>query len=452
MSFIDREQELKFLTSEYSRKGSSLVILYGRRRNGKTTLIKEFMKDKKGLYFLSSEEDEMNNLENFKNRIYETYEIDVKPEIKSFDDAFKFLIKIDKKPLIIIDEFQYLTMSNQAFASIFQRIWDLYLEKTNSKIILCGSYIRMMEEQTLNYSSPLYGRRTGQIKLKQIRFQDYNKFYKSFDKKKLVEYYAVTGGVPKYIELFNKEKDIFKAIEKNILNKNSFLYEEPEFLLKNEVKDVGTYFSIIKVIATGASKLSEIAEKLNVKQTGLTNYLKTLIEIEIIRREVPITDTNPEKSKKSIYKINDNFIRFWFRFIYPHRDQIEMGNTEYVLNIIKRNFIDNHVSYVYEDICREMMLTDKKIHVDKVGKWWDKNDEIDVVGIDNKHKVLYLGECKYTKKKMNVSILNELKRKSEKIVEFKDYKKVYCLFSINGFDTDLLKAEKNDKNVILSSS
>ena len=162
-TFIDREQELKFLTSEYTRKGSSLVILYGRRRNGKTTLINEFTKGKKALYFLATEENENNNLENFKNRIFETYKIDIKPEIKSFEDAFKFLIKIDKKPLIIIDEFQYLTMSNSAFASIFQRIWDLYLQKTNAKVILCGSYIRMMEEQTLNYTSPLYGRRTGQI-------------------------------------------------------------------------------------------------------------------------------------------------------------------------------------------------------------------------------------------------------------------------------------------------
>ena len=448
-TFIDREQELKFLTSEYTRKGSSLVILYGRRRNGKTTLINEFTKGKKALYFLATEENENNNLENFKNRIFETYKIDIKPEIKSFEDAFKFLIKIDMKPLIIIDEFQYLTMSNSAFASIFQRIWDLYLEKTNAKVILCGSYIRMMEEQALNYNSPLYGRRTGQIKLKQIKFQDYNKFYKEFDLKKLVEHYAVTGGVPKYIQLFNKEKDIFKAIENNILDRNSFLYEETEFLLKNEVKEVGTYFSIIKVIASGASKLSEISERLNVKQTGLTNYLKTLIEIEILKREVPITETNPEKSKKSIYKINDNFIRFWFRFIYPNRDQIEMGNTEYVLNIIKRNFIDNHVSYVYEDICREMMLNDKRIKVNKVGKWWDKDDEIDVVGIDNDSKILYVGECKFTIKKVGISILNDLKRKAEKIKEFKDYKKVYCLFSISGYEEGLIKDCKDNKDVAL---
>ena len=217
----------------------------------------------------------------------------------------------------------------------------------------------------------------------------------------------------------------------------------------NEVKDVGTYFSIIKVIAAGASKLSEMSEKLNVKQTGLTNYLKTLIEIEILRREVPITETNPEKSKKSIYKINDNFIRFWFRFIYPNRDQIEMGNTEYVLNLIKRNFVDNHVSYVYEDVCREMMICDKKIHVDKVGKWWDKEDEIDVVGIDNDSKILYVGECKFTNKKVGMQVLYDLKRKAEKIKEYSDYKKVYCLFSINGYEKELLKGRNNDIDILL---
>ena len=448
MNFVDRKEELNFLNDEYKKKGSSLVILYGRRRNGKTTLIKEFIKNKKAVYFLATEEDEKNNLESFKNRIFEEYDVDIIPEIKTFEDAFKYIVKIDKKPLIIIDEFQYLTIANPTFASIFQKIWDMILEKTNAKVILCGSYIRMMEEETLNYNSPLYGRRTGQIKLKQINFLDYKDFYKSFSFKKLIEYYAVTGGVPKYIELFREEKDIYTAIEKNVLNKNSFLYEEPEFLLKKEVKEVGTYFSIIKVIASGASKLGEIAEKLNVKQTSLTNYLKTLIEIEIIKREIPVTEKNPEKSKKSIYKINDNFIRFWFRFVYPNRDQIEIGNVDYVLNLIKRNFIDNHVSFIYEDVCKEILFSDKKYHIDKIGKWWDKDDEIDVVGIDDKSKTLYVGECKFTNKKMNISILNDLKRKSEKIKEYKDYKKVYCLFSINGYESELEKEAKKDKNVI----
>lgn len=448
-SFVDREEELKFLSDEYGKKGSSLVILYGRRRNGKTTLIEEFIRNKKAIYFLATEEDEKNNLDSFKNRIFETYSVDILPEIKTFEEAFRFIVKIDKKPLIVIDEFQYLTMANSAFASIFQKIWDTILKNTNAKVILCGSFIRMMEEQTLNYNSPLYGRRTGQIKLKQIRFKDYNKFYKKMDFKKLVEYYAVTGGVPKYIELFKNEKDIFTAIKNSVINKNSFLYEEPEFLMKKEVKEVGTYFSIIKVIASGASKLGEIAERLNVKQTSLTNYLKTLIELEILRREVPVTETNPEKSKRSIYKINDNFIRFWFRFVYPNKDQIEIGNTDYVLNLIKRNFVDNHLSFVYEDVCKEIVSNDKALKIDKIGKWWDKEEEIDIVGISSIQKKLYIGECKWTNKKMNTTVLNRLKSKSERIKEYSDYKKIYCLFSISGYESDLINMAKNDKKVLL---
>ena len=417
-AFVDRERELKFLNDEYKRRGSSLVVIYGRRRNGKTTLIQEFLKDKKGIYFLATEENNDINRENFLKLVLNRYPSKYELKANSWEDIFKYIIENDKKPIIIIDEFQYLGMSNEAFPSIFQKIWDNVLKDINAKVIICGSLINMMYSQTLNYSSPLYGRRTGQIRLQQINYQMTKKFYKNSNDKKFMEFYAVTGGVPRYIEIFKNETNLYDAIEKNILDKNSFLYSEPEFLLKKEVKDIGNYFSLIKAIADGARKISEIAGKLNVKQTSTTFYLNTLQELDLIKREVPITEQNLAKSKKGLYKINDNYIAFWFRFVYPYKDFLEIENTAYVLDVIKNKFIQNHMSYVYEDICREKLFETYMKKIRRVGKWWNKNTEIDIVGVNDDEKFAVFAECKYKNNKVGVDVLNALMEIIKRICDF----------------------------------
>ena len=198
----------------------------------------------------------------------------------------------ESKPVIVLDEFQYLGKANPAFPSIFQRIWEEILKDKSVMVILCGSLISMMESQTLAYGSPLYGRRTAQIRLKQIPFSYYHEFFPNKNRRELIEMYAVTGGVPKYIELFSESKDIYSAIQKCVLNRSGYLYDEPHFLLRQEVSEVGSYFSIIKAIAAGNSKLSAISSILEIKATSLTKYLKTLIDLDILEREVPVTEDN----------------------------------------------------------------------------------------------------------------------------------------------------------------
>lgn len=358
--FIDRKRELQFLNEEYNKKESSLIILYGRRRVGKTALIKEFGKDKDMIYFLATEEQELQNINNFKELvIYNTKKELLKDiNITNWEILFKAIVegKSNTKKIIVIDEFQYLGKTNSAFPSIFQKIWDEILKNKNIMVILCGSLISMMESQTLNYNSPLYGRRTGQIKLKQIPYQNYKEFFNSKIKERdLIQMYAVTGGIPKYIESFKAEENIYEGIKKHIINKQSYLYEEPMFLLQNEVSEVGSYFSIIKSIVAGNRKLGNIASNLSVSPTNLSKYLQTLINLDILEREVPVTEENIEKSKKGQYKVKDNFIKFWFQFIYPNKSFLEMDKNTIVLNKIKNNFIDNNVSYVYEDVCKEKM-------------------------------------------------------------------------------------------------
>ena len=457
--FIDRDKEINFLQSEYNRAGSSLVILYGRRRVGKTALASEFMKDKKSLYFLVTEENEIQNRNAFKDIVAEfvNSELLKNAHIDNWEIIFKSLLedKAEAKKVIIIDEFQYLGKSNPAFPSIFQKIWDTILKDSNIMVILCGSLISMMESQTLSYSSPLYGRRTGQIKLKQIPFGHYQEFFPEKSRKELIEYYAVTGGVPKYIELFYDSKDIYTAIEKNILSKSSFLYDEPNFLLQREVGEVGSYFSIIKTIAAGNQKLAKIATHLELKQTGLTKYLKTLINLDILEREVPITEDNPEKSKRGLYKIKDNFMLFWFQFIFPNLSYIESGNEELAMKKIRQNIVDNHISFVYEDVCIEEMwkfnAEDKwDFHFDKVGRWWNGNIEIDIVALDSTGKDIIFAECKYWKNKAGTDILTSLEEKA-KSVEWKagNRKSHFVIFSINGFTDELIQLSMTREDVLL---
>ena len=457
--FVNRKDERAFLEEEYNKTSSALVILYGRRRVGKTALIAEFIKDKPSVYFLATEEREEQNIRAFKTIVADFLqnELMAEADIKQWDILFKLAAEKDmgKKVVIVIDEFQYLGKANPAFPSIFQRIWDTKLKDINVMVILSGSLISMMKNQTLSYDSPLYGRRTGQIKLRQIPFRHYAEFFPSFDRKKLIEFYSVTGGVPKYIELFEQGNDIYEAIEKNILRPSGFLYDEPDFLLQREVSDVGSYYSIIKTIAAGNHKLGKIAGSLEVKQTGITNYLKTLMDLDIIKREVPVTEKNPEKSKKGLYKIKDNFLLFWFKFIFPYRGMIESGHKERVMERIRNNFIDNHVSYIYEDICLEMLwdLNEQDVlpfHFDNAGRWWDNENEIDIVGLDNDGKNIIFGECKYHRQPVGSEVLSELRRKAYEVKRDNDCRnEAYILFSESGFTQELIQNAHKAGNVIL---
>lgn len=457
--FVDREQEMETLQSEYERDGSALVVLYGRRRVGKTTLISEFIKDKNALFFLASEEAEAQNRSEFKEKVAEFINSDLlrSADIKSWDVLFKSIMDtpFESKPVIVLDEFQYLGKANPAFPSIFQRIWEEVLKDRSVMVILCGSLISMMESQTLAYGSPLYGRRTAQIRLKQIPFSYYHEFFPGKSRRELIEMYAVTGGVPKYIELFSESKDIYSAIQKCVLNRSGYLYDEPHFLLQQEVTEIGSYFSIIKAIAAGNSKLSAISAVLEIKATSLTKYLKTLIDLDILEREVPITEDNPEKSKKGLYKIKDNYLRFWFAFVYPNMSFIESGHSRVVMNKIKKSLVPNHIAYVYEDVCKERMW---ELNADdtwpfnftKLGRYWDARTEIDVVALDPEGKNLILGECKYWKEPVGVSVLRELEAKTSSVAWERNNRKVwYVLFSASGFSDELVELAKDRADVLL---
>ena len=454
--FINRRKELETLEKQYSSDSSSFVIVYGRRRVGKTALISKFLENHiDSIFFLATEESEKQNLKAFQAKVSEFIGNDyLRTANVDWPDVFKAFVSFPTKNkiIIVIDEFQYIGKSNPAFPSIMQKIWDTLLKDSNVMLILCGSLVSLMKSQTLEYGSPLYGRRTAQINLKQIPFREYGKFFEGKTNNELVPFYAVTGGVPKYIESFQGFDDIHDAIEKNVLDNSSFLYEEPFFLLQKEVSEIGSYFSLIKAIALGNQKLSSISSLLGVKQTSITQYMKVLTDLDIVEREVPITDKMPEKSKNGIYRLTDNYISFWFKFVYPYRDYLEKGETEFVLSVIKERFIENHASFVYEDVCRDMVLDmaasgDFGFYPDRVGRYWGRDcGEIDIVAIDSERENLVLGECKLSSSPKGLSVLRDLEAKKEAMMGITSSKSVtYLLFCPSGF-TDELKEEANRRD------
>lgn len=460
-TFVDREAELRALEREYACEGSSFVVVYGRRRVGKTELISRFIRNRRSLYYLATEEPELQNLESFQSVAADFLQSDLlhAARISRWEDVFREIARAcgpaDERAVIVIDEFQYLGRANPAYPSIFQRIWDTMLKDANVMLVLCGSLISLMRDQVLSEESPLYGRRTAQIRMGQIPFSRYREFLLGRSTRELVERYAVTGGVPKYIELFEDEKDVYSAISANVLDRSGFLYDEPNFLLQREVPDVGTYFALIRAIAGGAHRPSEISRSFGIKQTSLNKYLKTLIDLDVLERRVPVTESNPDKSKKSLYRIKDNFLQFWFRFVLPNLSYLETGRTAAVEKRIREHFIDGHVAYVYVDVCRERLwgLADSGelgFVPERVGRWWSGSYEIDVVGLSASEGRAVWGECKFWKDPVGANVLRALEEKAARVPWERDRRTdAFALFSASGFTDELWEIAASRGDVVL---
>lgn len=463
MDFIGRISELATLNAELER-GSGFVVIYGRRRVGKTTLIKEFIKDKRAFYFLATTESEAQSMKRFAGVLSRTTKNPMLSKVIFTDwlDLFQVVADDhpDEKKVLVIDEFPYLVKTNPDFPSILQNAWDEVLKDHNVMLILCGSLISMMKKHALAYDSPLYGRRTAQIRLMPLQFTDvYAAQNLSFEQ--AVEQYAITGGVPKYMEFFQTDEPLVEQIRRVVLSKNGFLYEEPDFLLNEEVQTPINYFSVLKAISDGNHKLNKIGMTIEQDTSAITPYLKTLIDLGFVIKNVPITEKNPERSRKSLYYVSDNFIRFWFRYVYPFKGELELDNQQIVLDEMGKDFKQKFVAFAYESICRNIFAElCRKGQIDfapsRIGSYW-RNDnegdtEIDVAAVDHQHKRLFLGECKYHAKPVDVAVYSALQEKGqskELTAAFRGYKIVYGLFSKSGFTDRLVEMAAENPNLIL---
>jgi len=445
--FIDREKELEALEEEYKKERASFIVIYGRRRVGKTALIEEFIKNKKYLYYLAADEKEQLQIKELKEEIARFLGDQTLFELKIEDwkVLFSYLEKVwpkDEKIIFVIDEFSYLIKHNESITSYLQRFWDSFLSKTKTKLILCGSIVSLMLKNVLEKGSPLYGRRTLDLFIEKFSIKEVKEFLNTSEEN-AVKFYAVLDGIPKYLQLV-EEKDFEKFLKK-ILDKRSFFYREGYYLMSEELKDISTFLNILRAIAEGNTNISEISNFTGIESKKIYPYLEILENLGFIKKQTPIFG-----ERNSIYLIEDNFLDFWFRFVQKYRSYIEIDSTN---KIIKNVFeeINSFIGKKFEKVCIDFVK--KNFDFDVVGKQWgripkEKEEyEIDIVAIKKKEKRILLVECKWKEKvnakelckeleeKSNYIEWNKRERKEEFIIFAKSFKekikefngrKVYC--------------------------
>ncbi len=451
--FINRESELKHLEEEYSKDTSKLIVLYGRRRVGKTALIEEFGKNKKDfIYYLADQQTETQQIESFKERVYEYTHDDflMKTRFENWDQFFSYLTKIlpaDKRFVIGIDEITYIIKSSPAFLSILQKYWDMFFSKTKIFLIVSGSLVGMMVRELLNYDSPLYGRRTSQILLKAFDFKNASKFLKNFGIEEKVVLYSIIGGVAKYLLLI-EENSSREFIRKKMIEKEGFFYQEGIFLLSQEFKNPNVYLSILKAIAMGHTKLNEISNFAGIEGKKVTRYLDVLNEIGLVMRHVPVTE-DPVKFRKGVYCIEDNFMNFWFRFVLPNRSQIELRDTENLLEKIVDSLPD-YASSAFEQIGMEFLQEINRsgklpAQFTHWGRWWDRKNEIDITAINRDTLDILFCECKWQKRKTDADVVRYLIDKAPSVNWFnEDRKEHFAVISKSGFSGEAIKIAKEN--------
>jgi AAA+ ATPase superfamily predicted ATPase len=318
--------------------------------------------------------------------------------------------------VVVLDEFPYLVTAHPPLATILQRVWDQTLKNSQIMLILCGSYIGKMEETVLGYQAPLYGRRTAQYLLEPLKFKDARLFYPSFNLEDQVCAYAVYGSTPAYLHTIQSQQSLNENIVDGILTRGSFLYDEVRFVLHQELREPRNYFAVLQAIAAGKTRLNEIKQTTGIE--GATAYLDTLQQLHLVDRLVPVTETQPQKSRRGIYRMKDHYLRFWFWYVHPNRSHLERGGAQTILENQVVSEIDHFASLTFEEVCQQFFcqsgLSGKLPFVPtNIGNWWNANEEIDLAVLGEKDAILV--ECKWTSKPVGIDILAELERK-EKIV------------------------------------
>ena len=455
--FIGREAELKKLNEMHDSGKYECAVIYGRRRVGKTTLIKEFIKEKKAIYFLAREADSGVNLTNFSNDVYAVTAKELKGNafFADWEKAFDYIYEIAKKErlILVIDEFPYLANGYRPISSIIQAHIDNHFKDSKLFLILCGSSMSLMEKQVLAYKSPLYGRRTAQFKILPFSFFTSLPFFEGYSKEDKAILYGITGGIPEYLNKINAAKSVKENILDLYLTPSGHLFEEPSNLLKQELREPSTYNGIIEAIADGASRLNDIATKCSMESNKCAKYLKSLISLGIVKKEWPVTES--ASSKRSIYLLDDMMFRFWYRFVFSNMSGIVSGLGEAIYTHEVEKSLAAYMGIAFEEICKQYIIEQAKANATpllpgKLGRWWGNNpkekcqEEIDILSY-RKEDALFC-ECKWIKDSVDMGVLENLKRKS-RLFSYKNNR--FWLFSKTGFTNNLIEEEKNSDNVRL---
>ncbi|ACS90023.1 MULTISPECIES: ATP-binding protein [Thermococcus] len=443
--FINRKAELKLLADRVKSNKAEFVVLYGRRRIGKTALILELIRRYGGIYLLARETSETENLRRFSDRLANYFNDDIlrKNPFQSWDAFFEYLHQKSKERIIVaIDEFPYLVKGNKALPSILQEYWDLKLSKSKIFLIICGSSVSMMEK-LLGYKSPIYGRRTAQLKLKPMDFFNAREFLPKYSPENFLRAYGVLGGSPAYLLEFDGKK----SIEENLLNyfrSDSFLYQDAPFILREELDEPRNYFAIMEAIAKGKTSLGEIMSETGLNRAIVGKYLSVLIDLDLVRREVPVTAS--WKSRKGKYYINDPYFAFWFRYVQPNIDLIEMEQGNALVKLVMED-IDQYLGVVFEEVTKQFLARLNKmdklpLSFTKIGRWWYKGEEIDLVALNERERQALLVEVKWKDVSEGEArkILKELTKKAQ-LLDLKNWQEDYGLVGRSIEKKDKLRSE-----------
>lgn len=457
--FVGRNRELSKLNQIYQSDSFEFVVFYGRRRVGKTTLINEFLMDKKSIYYMGVEGSQYDNLKGMsiayqsvesrestvESPVYESYE--------SLLQAIDTLARSGERIVLAIDEYPYLAAAYPAISSMLQSHIDQCWKDSNLFLILCGSSMSFMEEQVLGYQSPLYGRRTAQFKIKPFTFYECQSMYPHFEPEEQAILYGVTGGIPEYLSRVNEGKTLDDNIKELFFEESGRLFEETSNLLKQELKEPATYHSIISAIASGASRMNEIATKTGLESSGCSNQITTLIALGIVRKEYPITDK--PTSRKTIYRLQDSMFLFWYRFVRPNLSNIVRGIGEIIyVNQVKPQMSD-FMGSIFEEMCLQYIYSPEiyqtlPFPIGNSGRWWGTNqtlkcqEEIDIVAI-SENKIL-LGECKWKNELQGVDVIETLLRRG-RLLEYSE--QYYYLFGKVGFTKEAEEYAKKHGRITL---
>ena len=453
--FIGRERELAALNKLYESDKFEFVVIYGRRRVGKTALISRFIEDKNAIYFMGVESNAKQNLENFSKSILSfSTGMEAETSFLSFQAALEYVFKLSEKERIIlaIDEYPYVARSSKSLASTIQLLIDQYKDTSKLMLILCGSSMSYMEDHVLAYKAPLYGRRTAQMKILPFDFEETCRYFENFTDEEKAYVYGIVGGTPQYLLQMNDKLSIEDNIKNTFLNPNSTLFEEPENLLKQEVREPALYNAIITAIATGASRMSEIAGKVGESTNICSAYVKNLISLGIIEKETPYGE---KASRKAVYSIADNMFRFWYRFVPENNSIIARGAADLAYKRIEP-YLSDYMGKVFEEICKQylwkqLLNGECPVEFSSLGRWWGNDPkekrqvEIDILAEQDKNTALF-AECKWTNEKVDLGVLDTLIKRSELF----PYQNVhYYLFAKTGFTKGCTDRAKEMGNVML---
>lgn len=399
--FIDRDIELKVLNDAWNQTEAQLIVIYGRRRIGKTTLLSEFVKDKPGLYHIAADIYTKIQISEFRTQLSYFLEDDFleKTVIDDWGDLFNYLSKVmptDRRFFLVIDEFTYLSKNDRSILSRLQRFWDTFLANTRIFLVICGSDLGMILDNVLSYTSPLYGRRTRDIYLTGMSFEDSIKFTSLGFEESLMLFMTI-GGVPEYLNKAEQYTDFYYFVMREFGDKNGYFYREPYFTLSQEFKDYNTYLGILNAIAFGKNKPSEISNFIGLQNKRLYPYLENLIKLGYLVKSTPFMD----RRKEGHFEMADFMLEFWFNYVYVRREFIERG-TKYMEFDFRSYF-----GRIFEKVIRNEIYP-KIYPTHSVGKWWFKDHEIDLVSVTQDLKEMIVGECKWSEQVDPAPIVKKL--------------------------------------------